>query len=157
MAWSAGFVFSYVGGGGMVEGNSPPAAEMAAETSCAAASILRLRLNCTVICVEPSEFTELICEIPAIVENGRSRGVATVDAMVSGLAPGNPALTEMVGQSTLGRAATGSARNATTPNRMMLKHTSTVMIGRSMKSWERFIAAPLLVWGPPPRARAPRG
>src|ERR1022692_192129 len=97
MAWSAGFVFSYVGGRGMVEGNRPPAAEMAACTSCAAASILRLRLNCTVICVESCEFTELICEIPAMVENCLSRGVATVDAMVSGLAPGSAALTVMVG------------------------------------------------------------
>ena len=37
-------------------------------------------------------------------------GVATADAMVSGLAPGNPAVTWMVGKSTLGNCATGSCR-----------------------------------------------
>ena len=35
-------------------------AEMAAWMSCAAASIFRLSVNCTVICVLPSEFTEFI-------------------------------------------------------------------------------------------------
>ena len=37
-----------------------------------------------------------------------SSGVATEDAMVSGLAPGNAAVTVMVGKSTVGSAATGS-------------------------------------------------
>ena len=37
-----------------------------------------------------------------------SSGVATDDAMVSGLAPGRVADTVMVGKSTLGSAATGS-------------------------------------------------
>ena len=35
--------------------------------------------------------------MPAMVENSRSSGVATEDAMVSGLAPGNDACTWMVG------------------------------------------------------------
>ena len=65
--------------------------------SCAAASILRSSVNCTVMLVEPSELTEFIDEMPAMVENSRSSGVATEDAMVSGLAPGTTALTEMVG------------------------------------------------------------
>ena len=45
-----------------------------------------------------------------MVENCRSRMEATDDAMVSGLAPGSDALTEMVGKSTRGTAATGSKR-----------------------------------------------
>ncbi len=40
--------------------------------------------------------------MPAIVENCRSSGVATADAMVSGLAPGRLAATWMTGKSTLG-------------------------------------------------------
>ena len=66
---------------------------MAAWMSCAAASILRSSVNCTVIGVLPSELVEFIDWMPAMVENSRSSGVATVDAMVSGLAPGTAALT----------------------------------------------------------------
>ena len=50
----------------------------------------------------------LIDVTPAIVENCFSSGNATDEAMVSGLAPGSPAVTRMVGKSTLGRSATGS-------------------------------------------------
>ena len=81
----------------MLGGSRPPAREMAAWISCAAASILRLRSNCTVTVVEPCVFVELICFTPAMVENSRSSGVATDDAMVSGSAPVRPAVTWMVG------------------------------------------------------------
>ena len=50
---------------------------------------------------------ELIELNPEMVENCFSSGVATDDAMVSGLAPGRLALTTMVGKSTLGRSLTG--------------------------------------------------
>ena len=45
----------------------------------------------------------------AIVENCRSSGSATDEAIVSGLAPGSEALTWIVGKSTLGRSLTGSS------------------------------------------------
>ena len=48
-------------------------------------------------CVAPCVFVELIVWMPAMVENWRSSGVATEDAIVSGLAPGSAALTWMVG------------------------------------------------------------
>ena len=92
----------------MLVGSRPPARAMAAWMSCAAASILRSRLNWTVMEVLDSELVELMEETPAMVENSRSSGVATEDAMVSGFAPGTEAFTLMVGYSTLGRAATGS-------------------------------------------------
>ena len=60
--------------------------------------------------VVPSELDELMESTPAMVENSFSSGVATDDAMVSGLAPGRAADTEMVGKSTLGRSLTGSSR-----------------------------------------------
>ena len=50
--------------------------------------MLRLRLNCSVICVCPSVLIELIESKPSMVENCRSNGVATAEAMVSGFAPG---------------------------------------------------------------------
>ncbi len=70
---------------------------MAACTSCAAASIWRSSVNWSVIDVFPCELEEVIASIPAIVVNCFSRGVATAEAMVSGLAPGRFALTEIVG------------------------------------------------------------
>ena len=45
-----------------------------------------------------------------MVVNCRSSGVATDEAMVSGLAPGSAAETWMVGKSTLGRSLTGRPR-----------------------------------------------
>ena len=83
---------------------------MADCTSSAAPSIERSRLNCSVICVRPSELDEVIESIPAIVDSCCSSGVATDEAIVSGLAPGRFAPTVMVGKSTLGRSLTGSER-----------------------------------------------
>ena len=72
--------------------------------------MLRLRSNCSVMLVLPCALVELIDVRPAIVENCFSSGSATDDAIVSGLAPGRPALTWMVGKSTVGRSLTGSSR-----------------------------------------------
>ena len=79
-------------------------------TSLAAASMSRSRVNWTVICVEPRVLVEVIESMPGMVENCFSRGVATAEAMVSGLAPGSEAVTWIVGKSTLGIAATGRSR-----------------------------------------------
>ena len=48
--------------------------------------------------------------MPAIVENCFSSGVATAEAIVSGLAPGSCAVTWIVGKSTFGSSLTGSSR-----------------------------------------------
>src|SRR5579863_6599612 len=97
MGWSAGFTLLYVGGVGMFGGSCDDAREIAACTSCAAPSMLRLRSNCNVMDVPPSELDEVIVSMPAIVENCFSRGVAIAEATVSGLAPGNEAPTSIVG------------------------------------------------------------
>ena len=47
--------------------------------------------------------------MPGICANCRSSGCATDVAMVSGLAPGNVAVTWMVGKSTCGNGATGNS------------------------------------------------
>src|ERR1043166_8945513 len=94
---SDGFDLRRLGGLGMPGGSCGKEAEIAVCTSCAAASMLRLRLNCRVIEVEPCEFEELIESMPAMPENCLSSGVATDAAIVSGFAPGRLALTLMVG------------------------------------------------------------
>ncbi len=43
-----------------------------------------------------------------MVENWFSSGLATEEAMVSGLAPGKSTLTDIVGKSTFGSSLTGS-------------------------------------------------
>src|SRR4051812_8791813 len=110
MGWSAGLTFLYEGGLGMSWGRRRAVRAMAAWTSWAAASMLRLRVNWSVIWLLPRRLVEVIESMPAIVENSRSRGVATEEAMVSGLAPGREAETWIVGKSTLGRSLTGSRR-----------------------------------------------
>src|SRR5439155_1310093 len=97
IGWSAGFTFWYDGGLGMSCGRSRAALAIIACTSCAAASMLRLSVNCSVIWLTPCMFAEFIESRPAMVENWRSSGVATADAIVSGLAPGSAALTRIVG------------------------------------------------------------
>ena len=58
----------------------------------------------------PKALVEVMESRPAIVENSRSSGVATEEAIVSGLEPGRLANTWMVGKSTLGSSLTGSSR-----------------------------------------------
>ncbi len=71
--------------------------------------MLRSSANCSVIVVVPSPLVEVICVSSGMAAKYCSSGVATEDAMVSGLAPGKAAVTVMVGKSTLGSAATGSS------------------------------------------------
>ena len=72
--------------------------EIAACTSCAAASILRESTNCSVTLLLPNVLDDVIASSPAIVENCFSSGVATAAAIVCGLAPGRPAETVIVGK-----------------------------------------------------------
>src|SRR2546422_1608411 len=93
----------------MARGRTPPAALMAAWTSCAAASMSRSRLNCSVMVVLPKELAEVIIARPLIWPNCRSRGVVTEEVITSGLAPGYWAVTWMVGKSTDGNAEIGKS------------------------------------------------
>ena len=69
--------------------------------------------------------------------NCRSSGVATAEAMVSGLAPGRFANTLMVGKSTCGSGATGRNRNATAPANKIANEISEVATGRRIKGPEK--------------------
>ena len=70
--------------------------------------------------------------------NCRSSGVATDDAIVSGLAPGSDAETAMVGKSTCGSGDTGSSVNAAAPAGRWPTISSVVAIGRRMNGSEMF-------------------
>jgi hypothetical protein len=81
----------------MPEGSWLRAALIADCTSVAASLMSRLRSNCIVMRDEPSDEDEVISVTPAMRPSARSSGVATVEAIVSGLAPGSCACTEIVG------------------------------------------------------------
>ena len=101
--------------------------------------------------VEPSDERDVISLTPAMEPSTRSSGVDTVAAMVSGLAPGSDALTEMVGKSTCGSGAIGSNWNASAPAKATPRVISVVATGRAMNGAEMF--KPCLHW---PAVR-PRG
>jgi len=73
--------------------------------------------------------------------NCRYSGVATDDAIVSGLAPGKFALMPMTGKSTLGNEATGKMEYATEPAISRASDSSDVATGRRMKSAEMCIGS----------------
>jgi hypothetical protein len=83
---------------------------------------------------------EVIESRPPIVENWRSSGVATADAMVSGFAPGRLAVTCIVGKSTFGRSFTGSSTYAPRPKRKIANMTREVMIGLRINNSGTFTA-----------------
>ena len=90
----------------------------------------RSRSNCSVTRALPSDDPEVISVTPAMRPSARSSGVATVAAMISGLAPGSCAGTEMVGKSTCGSGDTGSRRKAAAPASVMPAVSSVVATGR---------------------------
>src|SRR4051812_101330 len=135
---AAGFALRKMGRFGRSDGRSVAAAFKAAWTSRAALSGLRLSSNCTAIDVVPREDCDVISVTPAIAPSRRSRGAATVAAMVAGSAPGRLALTRMVGRSTDGRLATGKKAYATAPTMKRPMARSAVPTGRRMKISETF-------------------
>src|SRR5436305_11085273 len=134
---SAGFTFRYVGLLGSPDGSKLRAALIAACTSRAAPSMSRFKSNCSVIRVEPSDDDDVISVTPAMRPSARSSGVATVAAIVSGLAPGKLACTEIVGKSTCGSGETGNKRNAAAPANASPIVRSVVATGRSTKGADR--------------------
>ena len=88
----------------------------------------------------PSELVDVISVMPAMRPKRRSSGVATAEAMVSGLAPGSDALTWMVGKSTRGNGATGSSLYAQRPVSSTAAASSVVAMGLLMNGAETFMA-----------------
>jgi hypothetical protein len=86
---SAGLTSRIVGCAGRLVGSCALAALIAAWTCSKSVVMFCVSSNCSVMLVEPSELTEVIWVMPGMSENWRSSGVATLEAMVSGLAPGS--------------------------------------------------------------------
>src|SRR5262249_25096204 len=105
--------------------------------------MLRFRSNCRVTFDDPRLLFEVISVIPAIRPNMRSRGVATADAITSGLAPGRLAKALIVGYSTCGIGATGRNMKATPPAKASAALSSDVATGRLINGVERLMS-PLL-------------
>ena len=141
---AAGLALRYVGLLRSAAGKSERLALIAPCTSRAAESILRFKSNCKLMRVWPLLLDEVISLTPEITPKRRSSGVATLDAMVSGLAPGMAALTVMTGKSTWGSGETGRFRKAPMPDKAMPMVSNTVATGRRMKRAERFIWCPLV-------------
>src|SRR5206468_10815731 len=118
---------------GSAAGRHPRAALMAACTSRAAPSMFRFRSNWSTIDEDPRTLVDVISVTPAIRPNCRSSGVATDVAIVSGLAPGKLAWTEIVGKSTCGSDDTGRSGYASAPARNRPIVRSVVATGRRMK------------------------
>src|SRR5579859_3389413 len=135
---SAGLTWRMVGCAGRLVGSWALAALIAAWTCWNSDVRLWPSWNWMVTLVDPSELAEVIWLIPGISENWRSSGVATLDAIVSGLAPGRLALTCSVGKSTFGRADTGRMKKATMPTSSTAAAIRVVATGRLIKGAERF-------------------
>src|SRR3569833_1005855 len=69
-----------------------------------------------------------------------SSGVATVSAMVWGLAPGKRAVTTTEGGTTSGYSLIGNCVIAIRPARKMMVEITPAKIGRSMKNLDRLMA-----------------
>ena len=85
---SAGLTLLYTGGIGSCAGKKFCAALMAACTSCSATSMLRLRLNCSVMTDAPSALVESIWLKPGTSPSWRSSGAVMAVATTSAFAPG---------------------------------------------------------------------
>src|SRR5579859_4349185 len=72
-----------------------------------------------------------------------SSGVATVSAMVWGLAPGNCAVTTTEGGTTSGYSEIGSWVIAIRPAKKMMTEITPAKMGRSIKNFDKFTLEPL--------------
>ena len=81
---------------------------------------------------------DVMSSTSAMAPRWRSRGVATVLAMTSGLAPGNEADTKIAGTSIRGNGATGNKANVAIPDSATPNVSSMVATGRAMKGAEMF-------------------
>src|SRR5690625_7187317 len=75
--------------------------------------------------------------------NDCSSGVATLDAIVSGLAPGKLAVTVIIGKSICGNGATGKNRMANTPTAIIARQIKVLATGRKMNTLKILTAAAL--------------
>ena len=88
--------------------------------------------------VLPTELEEVISVTSEIEPKCRSSGVATLLAIVSGLAPAIEAETLIVGKSTCGRGETGNLKYAAIPANAIPIESSVVATGLFTNIVEKF-------------------
>src|SRR5690606_5373198 len=108
--------------------------------------MLRSMSNTSVMVGEPSELRDDISDRPAMEPSACSSGMATLDAMVSGLAPAMRALTEIIGKSICGKGATGKSLYANTPDNTIAMHSRVVVTGRRTNRVSHLMALPAAHW-----------
>src|SRR4051812_4020994 len=136
-----GLILRYCGMPGRALGSSDRLALMAAWTSRAATLMSLVRSNITLMRVDPCELLDDSSLTPAMVPRARSSGVATLEAIVSGLAPGRLAETKMTGKSTCGSGDTANSVNATAPASTIERFSSVVATGRRMNGDDTLMLA----------------
>src|SRR5689334_8785850 len=134
-----GLILRYCGIPGRALGRSDRLALIAAWTSRAATLMSLPRSNMMLIRADPCELFDDSSLTPAMVPRARSSGVATVDAIVSGLAPGRFAETKMTGKSICGSGDTGSSVKATAPASTTERLSRVVATGRLMNGEDRLM------------------
>ena len=105
----------------------------------------------------PTLLVEVMSSTSEMAPRCRSKGVATVLAITSGLAPGSWADTKMAGTSMRGSGATGSSVKAAAPQSATPAVSRMVATGLRMKGAEMFtrsLPAPIHRPRPPPWGRA---
>src|SRR5471032_2962151 len=109
-------------------------------TSCCARSGLTPSLKVTVSVIAPSEVAcDCMYSMPSTPLICSSIGVATISAMVSGLAPGYWALTTTDGGTTSGYSEIGRFCIAIRPPIRMMHDSTPAKMGRSIKNLEIFM------------------
>src|ERR1700761_3043462 len=88
--------------------------------------------------VEPTLLVDVMSSTSDMAPRWRSKGVATVLAITSGLAPGREAVTKIAGTSILGSGATGRNLNVAIPANATPNVSNIVATGRAMKGAEMF-------------------
>jgi len=92
-----------------------------------------------------------------MLPKARSSGVATVEAMTSGLAPARLADTTITGKSICGSGDTGNRPKLTPPSSITATLSSMVATERRMKGADRFMPTPAVQRPVPCASGAPGG
>ena len=111
---------------------------MASRVSCAATSMLRLRLKVMVTIDSDSVDVERMLSMPSTVATESSTQRVTALSISSGEAPGRTVRTETMGMSTSGKRSTPSLEYETPPTTTSARMSMTAKTGRATQTSASF-------------------
>jgi hypothetical protein len=120
-------------GGSMPRGRRGSTWFTLSRTSCAAASLVREKRNCTLMLHAPSVLRDESSSTPSMVLMTSSIGFATLVSISSGEAPGSAAFTVMLGMSTFGYWSTPMSRRLIAPTTSRKMFITAARTGRRMQ------------------------